>query len=126
MPATEVWFFQDSDGAVPVMEWLGKLQKSNVRAYQKCLAAIARLAADGHELRRPTADHVRDGVYELRAKDGRVNYRILYFFHGRGVAILAHGFTKEKELPKADVDRAMARKALLEANPRLHVFREEQ
>ena len=27
--------------------------------------------------------------YELRAKHGRVNYRILYFFHGRNVAVLA-------------------------------------
>jgi hypothetical protein len=36
--------------------------------------------ARGHELRRPYADYLRAGVHELRARVGRVNYRILYFF----------------------------------------------
>ena len=33
-----------------------------------------------------------------------MNYRILYFFHGRDLAVLAHAITKEGEEPSADID----------------------
>ncbi len=79
----------------------------------------------GHELRRPEADLLRDGVYELRVGVGRVNYRLLYFFHGRNVAILAHGLTKEKRVPPVDIDRAVARKKRFEGNPETHSYRED-
>jgi phage-related protein len=61
--------------------------------------------ARGHELRRPYADYLRAGVHELRARVGRVNYRILYFF-GDDEIILSHGFTKEREIPDAEIERA--------------------
>jgi DNA-binding XRE family transcriptional regulator len=48
--------------------------------YAKCAVRIRRLADLGHELRRPEADLLRDGICELRARLGTVNYRILYFF----------------------------------------------
>ena len=58
------------------------LLKSNERAWANCRARIELLADLGHELRRPAADYLRDGIYELRAKQGHVQYRLLYFFHG--------------------------------------------
>jgi len=66
-----------------------------------------------------------DGLHELRAKHGRVNYRILYFFHGRNVAVLAHALTKEKGIPEIDIDRAMYRKRRLEADPATHIYEED-
>ena len=71
-----------------------------------------------------TADFLRDGIYELRAKRGRVNYRLLYFFHGRNVAIVAHALTKEAEVPRADIDRALARRRAFVADPEGHTYRE--
>jgi phage-related protein len=79
MPQTDMVFYQDDDGHVPVLEWLRALQRRDRRAHAKCVARIQRLAAMGHELRRPEADYLRDGLYELRARRGRVRYRILYF-----------------------------------------------
>ena len=76
----------------------------------------------GHELRRPAADMLRDGIYELRAKKGHVQYRLLYFFHGRNIAILAHGLTKEDRVPPMDIERAIKRKKLFEANPKAHTY----
>jgi hypothetical protein len=35
----------------------------------------------GYDLRRPEADLLRDGAYELRVRLNRVQYRILYSFH---------------------------------------------
>jgi phage-related protein len=54
-----------------------------------------------------------------------VHYRVLYFFHGQNVAILAHALTKEDEVPKADIERAIRRKAALEANPAAHMYEED-
>jgi phage-related protein len=83
------------------------------------------LAQFGHELRRPATDYLRDGIYELRAKQGHVQYRILYFFHQRQVAVLAHSLTKEVTIPVAEIERAIKRKNLFESNPRKHTYEAE-
>jgi len=38
------------------------------------------LAEKGFDMRRPHADLLRDGIYELQASCAGVNYRLLYFF----------------------------------------------
>jgi len=80
MPAVNVVFYQKQPGNFPVVDWLRILNETNPKAYDKCRAAIARLALLGHELRRPEADYLRDDIYELRIRLGSVNYRLLYFF----------------------------------------------
>jgi len=122
MPKTAVYFFQDEDGRSPVVSWLEGLRRTDAPAYAKCVAVIERLAESGHELRRPTADYLRDGIHELRARKGHMNYRLLYFFHGRNIAIVAHALTKEDIVPRADIDRALARKSAYENNPDLHTY----
>ena len=121
MPPTQVVFYQDADGRSPVREWLRELRRSDAKAHAKCVARIERLAELGYELRRPEADFLRDGIYELRARKGQVNYRILYFFHGRQVAVLAHALTKEEAVPAIDIQRALARKAQVEKAPEQHI-----
>lgn len=74
MPRTTVVFFVESDGSVPIVDWLDGLA---VKAQLKCLAKLKRLEDLGHELRRPEADFLRDGIYELRVGLDGVNYRIL-------------------------------------------------
>lgn len=125
MPRTSIVFYQDADGQAPVVNWLGELMKSNEKAWAHCRARIELLAQFGHELRRPAADYLRDGIYELRAKQGHVQYRILYFFHGRQVAILAHSLTKEDTIPAAEIERAVKRKRLFESNPGMHAYETE-
>jgi hypothetical protein len=119
---TRVVMFCDVDGRSPIAAWLGELQHSDRAAYVKCRAAIALLKQFGHELRRPAADLLRDGIRELRVRKGHVNYRLLYFFSGKDIAVLAHGLTKEDVVPVADIDRAIRRKALFEANPTRHTL----
>lgn len=124
MPRTEVFFYQEASGASPVVNWLEELRNTDEKAYAKCVAVVERLEELGHELRRPTADMLRDGIYELRARKGRVNYRLLYFFHGRHVAIVAHALTKEDVVPPREIDRALERKQAFEANPEKHTYTE--
>ena len=122
MPQTRLLFFRETDGAAPVWEWLRDLRTKNPKAYAKCVVRIRRLGELGHELRRPEADLLRDGIYELRASLGTVNYRILYFFHGRHVAVLAHAITKENEIPVVEIKRALERKLKFAASPAAHTF----
>jgi hypothetical protein len=125
MPKTEVQFYREADDTVPVRDWLAELQRRDRSAFAKCAAAIRHLATFGYELRRPHVDLLRDGIYELRVKKGRVNLRLLYFFHGRNVAVLAHALTKEKTVPAADIDRAVKRKRAFERDPHRHRHYEE-
>jgi hypothetical protein len=46
-------------------------------------------------------------------------------FHGRQVAILAHSLTKEDKIPDVDIERAIKRKKLFEANPKEHTYESE-
>ncbi len=125
MPKTEVIFYRDERGQAPVVEWLRELRRKDKKAYAKCNARIQVLAQLGHELRRPMADYLRDGIHELRIRQGHVNFRILYFFHGQAVAILAHGLTKEDEVPNADIERAIQRKEAFAKDPAKHTYPED-
>ncbi|MBD2338129.1 type II toxin-antitoxin system RelE/ParE family toxin [Calothrix sp. FACHB-156] len=126
MPETRVIFYQDQDGVAPVLEWLKTLLKQDRKGYANCVARIQQLANTGYELRRPATDYLRDGIYELRAKHVRLQYRILYFFSGKNVAILAHAIIKdEDQVPDMEIERAVQRKAQFEANPAIHTYVEE-
>jgi phage-related protein len=122
VPKTHVAFYQEADGQSPVVDWLRELMQTNEKAWSHCRARIELLAQLGHELRRPAADYLRDGIYELRAKQGHVQYRILYFFHDRQVAILTHSLRKEEKIPDVDIERAIKRKRLFASNPRKYTY----
>ena len=122
MPKIKVVFYKEDDGSVPILEWLDSLQE---RALDKCTVRIERLAELGHELRRPEADLLRDGIYELRIGLQHMNYRILYFFHGRLAAVVSHGITKEDKVPSKEIEKAIERKRKFEVDPEGHTHLEE-
>jgi phage-related protein len=127
VPETHIIFYQDGNGKVPVLEWLKVLLKENRKGYANCVARIKQLASNGYELRRPAGDYLQDGIYELRAKHIHVQYRILYFFHGQNVAILAHAIIKEESaVPEIDIERAIERKRLFLENPEIYTYVEEE
>lgn len=71
-------------------------------------------------MRRPIADFLRDGIYELRPSCEGVHYRILYFFSGKDVVVLSHGIIKEGAVPGVEIDRAVERKKKFQADPKAH------
>lgn len=113
--------YRESDGSIPVWEWLQRLQRTDKKAAAKCIAIIQRLRQLGNELRRPEADRLRDGIFELRARVRTVNYRVLYGFNGQNVALLLLGCTKEGKVPDSLIDTAIARKKRAVTNPRIHI-----
>ena len=122
MPKIKVVFYKEDDGTVPILEWLDSLQE---RALDKCTIRIQRLAELGHELRRPESDVLRDGIYELRIGLQHVNYRLLYFFHGRVAAVISHGIMKEDRVPPKEIEKAIERKKKFEQDPEGHTHEED-
>lgn len=86
VPRADLIFYKEGD-EVPILDWLKKVSP---KVQDKCFAYLSQLEAKGHELRRPLADLLRDGIYELRPSYQGVHYRILYFFSGKDVVVVSH------------------------------------
>jgi phage-related protein len=121
MPQIRVVLYREEGGSVPLLKWLDRLHD---RARAKVLLRIERLKELGNELRRPEADYLRDGIYELRIGLQGIHHRILYFFSGRTVAVLSHGLVKEREVPAREIELAIRRKSRFEADPQTHTYDE--
>lgn len=121
MPRTRVIFYREEDGTVPLLAWFDELSP---RAQDKCRLRLERLRDLGHELRRPEADYLRNGIYELRVGLRGINYRMLYFFHGTVAAVVSHGITKGRKVPPKEIDRAAERKRKFAQHPHRHTYEE--
>ena len=104
-----------------MLDWLAEVP---TKVRDKFIVRVERLAECGSALRRPEADILRDGIYELRVRRMRINYRILYFFRGQR-AVLCHGLTKEQEVADQDIQRAAERRDAFVSDPEKHTFTEE-
>jgi phage-related protein len=122
MPETEVLLFAEEDGSCPLLDWLDLLPS---KVQDKCIVRVERLSKCGHELRRPEADLLRDGIYELRVAFRRVQHRMLYFFMG-GQAIITHGCSKEGKVPPGEIDLAVDRRSRFAKNPLKYTWREKE
>jgi hypothetical protein len=120
VPKIKIVFYQEEDGEVPVLDWLKDLPR---KVQDKCTVRIERLGELGHELKRPEADFLRDKIYELRIGFQGVNYRILYFFHGTTIAVLAHGIVKTREVPPKEINKAIERRTKFELHSIRHTYK---
>jgi phage-related protein len=121
VPGTRVVFYAEEDGSCPFLEWFDGLP---AKVQDKCYVRLERLGEMGYELRRPEADLLRDGIYELRVSHHGVHHRILYFFHGTIAAVVSHGLAKERTVPSKDIDRAIIRKLRFSTDPKRHTYEE--
>jgi hypothetical protein len=122
MSHIRVVMYREEDGSVPFLDWFDDLPE---KAQDKCRVRLERLAALGHELRRPEADYLRDNIYELRVRLRNANYRMRSFFHSRATAVLSHGVVKEDRVPPNEIDRAAERKRQFDRDPTRHTFAED-
>lgn len=122
MPKIEVLFFDEGKGRSPFLQWLDKQPQ---KVQDKCIVFIERLEELGHEMRRPQADYLEDGIYELRVKRQGINYRILYFFC-ENKAVISHGIVKQMgKVPDKEINIAAKNKAKFLENPEKHTYKEE-
>lgn len=122
MPRTCIVIFQEEVGKVPLLECLDGLSP---KLQDKCIEKIERLAANGYDLRRPHCDILERGIYELRARQGNIRYRILYAFVGKNVVLLSHGCFKTKKVPKKEIRRAISNLEKYKQDPEAHTYEGE-
>ena len=122
MPVTDVVFFATDEKDSPALAWIEGLP---AKVQDKLIVKVERLKECGHELRRPEADYLRDGIYELRVRFQSVHYRLLYFFNGKR-AVISHGCTKESEVPAGEISRATKNKQIFENDPNRHIYKEPE
>ncbi len=122
MPITQIVFYQEN-GDVPVLAWIGRfVQRGDEKAAARCYAQLEILRQKGYDLRRPYADYLESGIYELRISYKTQNLRILYTFVGKNIVLLTNAFAKEKKVPKEEIALALERKAAFEAEPEKRAF----
>lgn len=103
-----IYCFIDKRGNNPVKEFIDNLPISD-RA--KVLAYLKELRSKGNDLRRPLADYLGYGIYELRPKANR----IFYFFFIKNNAVLVHAIRKKTDkVPAKDLELCIERKSITE------------
>jgi phage-related protein len=104
-----IYFFVDEHGRSPVEEFMKDLTEKEdmkIRAYVKILKEF------GHNLRRPMADYLGEGIYELRPQA----HRVFYFFFMKDSAVLLHMLRKKTDkIPVNDFELCVKRKKQVEA-----------
>ncbi|MGE3063527.1 MAG: type II toxin-antitoxin system RelE/ParE family toxin [bacterium] len=104
-----ILYFEDKNRICDIDCFLDGL-KEKERA--KAIAWIDKLGEEGNELKRPFADYLQKGIYELRISLNQKNVRILYFFVFKNFIILSHVFRKNtKRVPEKEIARAILNKA---------------
>lgn len=104
MVSYELIFFESVSGHAPALEFLRTKPKS-VRAEAGWL--LEQLEKYGTNLERTVVGFLEDGIYELRWEVERNAYRLLFFFSGRQIIVVTHGFAKKtKKVPKGEIERA--------------------
>lgn len=123
MPTVRVVFYQERD-KVPVQDWLeGRSNDEQDACYQR----LEELRDQGYEIGFPAAEHLGDGIWELRARVRKVRLRMLYFFHGRDTVVITHGFHKDTaKIPPIEIKRAKEKRVGYQADPELHRFNWER
>lgn len=125
MPQTQILTYQKENGQVPLLSWFLDSEIHDNVSRRKCVAMISLLASYGYDLRRPHADFLEDGIYELRIRTSQKNYRILYSFVGKNVVLLTHGIVKESRVPTQEIEAALEMKREFEKDQETHTFRGE-
>ena len=111
---SDLYYFIDERGNNPVKEFIDSLPS---KEQTKVLAYMVELLHCGHQLRRPMADYLGEGIYELRPKNNRIFY---FFFMRRNSAVMVHAMKKKtNKIPEEDLRLCLKRKNQVEEHRRL-------
>ena len=101
-------FYRSASGKCPIEEFVDDLPVEDAK---EVVASIAALRELGNKARRPLADYLGDGIYELRARRLKRQFRVLYTFAGRQTILLLTRFVKKsKAVPAPKIKKAKALK----------------
>ena len=100
-------YFTDEMGKQPVKEWIDTLE---VKLQLKIFRAFELLEEFNINLKAPYVKPLEDKLYELRIKDPKGIYRIIYFAYTGQEFIMLNGFVKKtQKTPKKEIELAKTR-----------------
>jgi phage-related protein len=106
-----VWsieYYQSEAGRSPVAEFIDSLEAS---AKARVARTLDLLEEFGIELGMPYAKNLEKQLWELRVRQARNRYRIIYFLASGQTFVLLHGFTKKTgPVPRSDLETAQRRR----------------
>lgn len=101
----QVVFYKNEKGEEPAIDFLESLDP---KMKAKMTKTIYLLQVNGNKLREPYTKYLRDGIFELRAKEGSDITRVLYFYVIGNKAVLTHGFVKKtNKTPPSEIEKAI-------------------
>ena len=102
-------YYEKSDGTKPVAAFIKGLDP---KMKTKVLREIQLLKEFGNTLGEPHSKSLKNGLFELRIKQGSNISRVLYFFFVGNKIILTNGFVKkEQKTPPSEIELAAKYKA---------------
>ena len=105
----EIEFYSSEDGKEPVADFLDSLDD---KMSAKLVGLMEILEEKGTELRMPYSEHLEDGIFELRCKQGSNITRVMYFFYVGKKIVATNGFVKKtKKTPVKELKLAKERRA---------------
>ena len=97
-------FYRNISGKCLIEDFIEGLPDEDAK---EVVASIAALRELGNKARRPLADYVENGIYELRARRLKKRFRVLYTFAGKRTILLLTGFVKKtKAVPAKEIKKA--------------------
>ena len=104
----EIEFYSSEDGKEPVADFLDSLDD---KMSAKLVGLMEILEEKGTELRMPYSEHLEDGIFELRCKQGSNITRVMYFFYVGKKIVATNGFVKKtKKTPVKELKLAKERR----------------
>ena len=103
----EVNYYTQSNGIQPVKEWINTL---DLKLQLKIFRAFELLEQFNINLKAPYVKPLGDKLYELRIKDSKGIYRIIYFSYTNRQFIILNGFVKKtSKTPPNEIELAKIR-----------------
>ena len=100
-------YYQSEAGRSPVAEFIDSLEAT---AKARVARTLDLLEEFGIELGMPYAKHLEEQLWELRVRQARNRYRIIYFLVSGQKFVLLHGFSKKTcPVPRSDLETAERR-----------------
>ena len=97
-------FYRTRRGDEPALDYV----RAQVKAHRAKIGhALRNLEVLGHLARRPMADYLGGGLYELRIAAEGHQHRLIYFFHRRTLIVVTSAFLKKDDaVPPEELARA--------------------
>ena len=85
---------------------------TDLKLKAKVFRSLRLLETFGNQLGEPDTKHLRNGIYELRTKQGSNIFRNLFFYHRGKVIVVTNGFIKKtQKTPEAEIALAERRRS---------------